>query len=293
MPSCHIEIASVSLSADETDRTFNDLLRTYDLKIPPEVRSGVHPLVLQDKNGNVTRITVPELLADLHLTGACEIDRLRWLDTDPFGSIAVEVPEGLPLVIGTGFRNSPPLLGPGYATNDVVTEFLEDILLYRCEVARHSSPGDMYKSAFRAYRNYLTACVSAIDAYLNKLSWFKVNDPSKTLTDTQIKLLSRKSLPLDEKIRLWLPLLAGGAAISETGQAWGDYQEIKRARNAFVHVNEPEFFFTPREATDILNLCRTGVGGLIASVYEHLRVHPSPAILRVSRAPRARFMSHI
>ena len=294
MPDRYIEIDSASLSSSETEVVLGQLLKSYGIDLTPDVRQGVYPLVLTDAKGVATRITLPELIAQLHLTGACEIDRLRWLDTDPYGgTIALEAPEGLPVVIGTGFRNSPPLQGPGFATNDVVTEFLDDVLFYRAEVAANSSSGDMYKSSFRAYRSYLAASISAIDAYVNRLSWFALNEPSSQLTPADTKLLSRRRASLDEKLRRWLPLIAGGATLSEQGPEWADYQALKSARNATVHVSEPEFIFAPREATDVLNLCRRGVGEMLTIINSFLNRHPSAAVLRVARAPRARFRAHI
>lgn len=290
----YIEIDSVSLSSSETEVALGQLLKSYGISSTPDLRQGGKPLVLTDAKGVTTRITLPELIAQLHLTGTCEIDRLRWLDTDPYGgTIALEAPEGLPVVIATGFRNSPPLQGPGFATNDVVTELLDDILFYRAEVAAKSSPGDMYKSSFRAYRSYLASSISAIDAYVNRLSWFARNDPASQLTPTDTKLLSRKNAPLDEKLRRWLPVLADGARLSEQGPEWTDYQALKSARNATVHVNEPEFIFAPRDATNVLNLCRRGVGVMLTRISSFLNRHPSQAVLRVARAPLAKFNPHI
>lgn len=293
MPDRYIEIDAFSLSSADTEVVLGKVLNSYGVQVTPDVRRGVHSLVLTDTHGVATRITLPELVTQLHLTGACDIDRIRWRDTDPHGTIAVEAPEGFPVVIAAGIRNSPPLQGPGFATNDVVTELLDDVLFYRADVASNSSPGDMYKASFRAYRSYLAASISAIDAHVNRLSWFSRNDPNSQLTPADAKLLSRKNLPLDEKLRRWLPVLAAGATLSEQSHEWADYQALKNVRNAVMHVNEPEFMFAPREAADVLNLCRRGVGEILARIASFLNRHPSPAILRVARAPIARFKSHV
>jgi len=259
----------------------------------PELRSGIHKLTLTPARGEKMILAVPELLTQLHLTGACELDRARWIDTDPYGSIATEVPEGIPIVVATGPRNSPPLHGPGYVTNDVVTELLDDILFYRGTVAQSSHPGEMFRPAFRAFRAYLAASISAIDATLNRLAWFALNDATSPAPSNVVKLLSRKTASLDEKLQKWLPLLTGGGAIPQNNIEWRHYQDLKRTRNSMIHVNDPEFLFSPRDAADALNLCRHGVGGLLRQISELLKRHPPPAVLRVARAPLARFVTHV
>jgi hypothetical protein len=290
----HIEFDAAALSPSDAQGALSDLLRRYGVQLTPELRNGTHKLTLTPARGDKVSLAVPELLTQLHLTGACELDRARWVDTDPHGSIATEVPEGLPIVIATGPRNSPPLLGPGYVTNDVVSELLDDVLVYRRAVAQCSRPGnDMYRPAFRAYRAYLAASISSIDATLNRLAWFALNTPAAPTTPTTQKLLSRKSVPLDEKLRNWLPVLTSGGALSQASIQWHHYQELKRVRNSMVHVNDPEFLFAPRDAVDVLNLCRHGVGGLLQQISGLLKRHPSPAVLRVARAPLARFATHL
>lgn len=289
----YIEVDASALSPTEAEQALVALLKAYGLTMTPEVRAGAHMILLNDGRGKTIRLGAPELMTQLHLTGACEIDRLRWRDTDPHGSVSMEVPEGITMVIGTAFRNSPQLHGPGYATNDVVTELLEDLMLYREQVVVASCPGTMYRPAFRAYRSYLAAGVSAIDAYLNRLSWFARNEPGSPLSAAENKLLARNALPLDEKIRRWLPLISGGAKLLETTPEWSDYQAFKSARNAVVHASHPEFLFAPREAAEVLNLCRRGVGGPLAEIGRLLNREPAPAVVRVARARLARYRPHL
>ena len=290
----HIELDAAALSPSDAESALSDLLRAYGVHMTPELRNGTHKLTLTPAGGDKVSLSVPELIGQLHLTGACELDRAKWIDSDPHGSIATEVPEGLPIVIATGTRNSPPLLGPGYVTNDVVSELLDDVLVYRQTVAQCSGPrNDMYRPAFRAYRSYLAASISAIDATLNRLAWFALNTPASPATPNTQKLLARKTAPLDEKLRNWLPVLTGGGAISETSIQWQHYQDLKRVRNSMVHVNDPEFLFAPRDAAHVLNLCRHGVGGLLQQVSGLLNQHPTRAVLRVARAPLARFVTHL
>jgi hypothetical protein len=132
----------------------------------PALAAGTLTLSLRNRNGVESKTTYPQLLTELHLMGACKLHRLRWRDTDPHGTISVWVPEGLPIVIGTGSRKSAPVLGPGYGTSDVVGEILEDVLHFRREVAEFSKNRESLVVSFRAYRG---ACITAVDAALNRL----------------------------------------------------------------------------------------------------------------------------
>jgi hypothetical protein len=285
----HIELVAISMSPAEAEAELTALLKAYGTKVTREFREGTG-ITLTDRNGNKSRSTYAELVAELHLTGSCELHRLRWRDTDPYGTISAWVPEGLPMVIGTGVRTSETLLGPGYLTSDVVGEILDDVIHDRAQVAELSQDSKTMTAAFRAYRGYLTACITAVDAFLNRLPWFARNEPSTSLLAADAKLLSKRSSPLEEKLRRWVPVLSGGKALSEAGTAWTSCQAIRTARNAYVHVNEPDFAFALRQAADALNLCRPGVGELLVDIGNLLGRNPAPAVLRVARSPRANYV---
>lgn len=145
----------------------------------------------------------------------------------------------------------------------------------------------MFRSSFRAYRSYLAACVSAIDAFLNRLSWWTRNQPL-AIAQSDLKLLLRRSLPLDEKLRKWIPVVTG-KSIAEDTDTWTDYTAIKNARNAVVHINDPDFVFALQDAAAVLNLCRRGVGSLLLEICGLIPSNPAPIVLNVARAPFARY----
>jgi hypothetical protein len=288
----HIELDPASLSPAEAEAELTALLKAYGSSLTKELREGGATLMLKDRNGQEARATFAELVTQLHLTGSCELNRLRWRDTDPHGTISAWVPEGLPIVLGTGIRTSNPLVGPGYVTSDVLGEILGDVIHFRKQVADLSGDSRTITAAFRAYRGYLAACITAVDAFLNRLSWFARNETPASLDPKAAKLLARRSLGLEEKLRSWIPVLAAGKQLSETGKAWVDCQAIRTARNAYVHVNEPDFAFVLRATADVLNLCRAGVGELLIEIGGMLARNPAPAVLQVARAPRAMYVAH-
>jgi len=290
MAHAYIAIDPTSLTPADAESHLVEVLAAYGQKLTPALRSGAQSIFVSNENGTRTELSYAALITDLHLTGACELHRLRWISTDPHGTVELVVPAGMPqMVIGTGPRTSEPLTGPGYLTNDVVGHLLSDVLHYRREVAELSDEVDMFRPAFRAYRSYLAGCISAVDAAVNHISWFARNGGAN-LSMSEVKLLSRKTLPLDEKLRKWIPIVTRGPSLSETGQEWAQYSAIKTARNAVVHVNDPDFMFAVNQAVDVINLCRKGVGGLLLEVASLLGRNPSVNVLRVARAPFARYV---
>jgi hypothetical protein len=200
--------------------------------------------------------------------------------------------EGIELSLGTGPRSSQPMSGPGYHTNDVVSDVLDNVLAHRREVAELSHFGQAgFQPCFRSYIAYLLASVTAIDAYLNRHRWFGLNDPSIRLSDAAKKEIKNVAVSLDQKLRRWVPALTGGRLLDESGQPWAEYTILRVTRNGYTHVNDPDHRFELRRAADILNKCRLGVGQLLIDLAELFAHAPAPAMYRVRYAHEATFVS--
>lgn len=242
----------------------------------------------------VMTVTFAGLVAQTQVTGEVpKLDFRLWMQTQSYLAVAGETDvEGLTTVLAGGPRSSPPMSGPGYQTNDVVSDMLANILIHRQEVADQSSfDGAGFRPCFRSYTAYLAACVTAIDAFTNRQRWYALHEPASQLTEAQKDELERVVRPLDHKLRRWTPVLTAGKTLDETQQAWREYTDLRVARNGYLHVNEPDVRFELRPATDALNKCRHGVGQLLIDLSAMLGHAPAPAMYRVRYAPPARFIS--
>lgn len=174
----------------------------------------------------------------------------------------------------------------------VLGDILEDVLFYRQEVALSSYLFKQFKPCFRAYRAYLFSCITALDSFLNYKAWFYSNDPliSSSLSSRNKKLLEKKTLSLNNKLRTWIPILTNRKTIDENSESWKKYNEIRIARNNYIHVNEPDYMFALRDVAIVLNYCHFGIGQLFLDIYSILQSNPIPEILKIKYAPKATFL---
>jgi hypothetical protein len=246
-----------------------------------------------DPAGKATKLKFADLAAETQRTGVVPtLDHDLWLRTTPRRTLSYAADS--PAFSGnitTGVRTSAEAKMPGYATSDVVSDILGDVLFYRAETARLSTiTQDAYKSSFRAYRAYLGSCITAIDAFLNSRVWFALNEAGRNWTASDIKTLKNRMLPLNKKLEQWVPILTGGQSVGATTEAWLSYNRIRESRNAYVHANEPDYVYSLREATVGLNLCQSGVGQLLLDVSMLLAENPHPRSLSVRYAHEALFV---
>ncbi len=181
--------------------------------------------------------------------------------------------------------------GPGYVTTDVVRDALEDILFYRREVARLSDGQEAFRPCFRAYKAYLASSITAVDATMNKLAFYALADKNRQFTEEERRMLTKRNLPIKKKILRWLRIISGGKSISSNSQLLKDFVQLRDARNSFTHVNSPTYKFSVEESAEILNLCRSGIGNLIAEIYKCLgRECPTSIISNVCDASLASYV---
>lgn len=203
-----IKIDEHAMSRIEAEERVMEALAAYGVqKSKSHIRKN--GLALTDRNRTTIKVTFNELVDGTTRNGEIpHIDRMRWRDTDPYGTVAIGRPNDTlpPMSVGSGPRTSPPLAGVGYLSNDVTSDLLDDALFYRTETARLSQDIDMFRPCFRAFRAYLATTISIIDAFLNRRSWYACNTPDLTPMDA-VKVLSQRRLGLDDKLRKWLPEL--------------------------------------------------------------------------------------
>lgn len=281
-----IDLAPTAVTHEEAIAILRELFAQVGLPSPEPLPASVS---LKALTGETAAVPVSELIAEIervgvserlhsHLSGP-EVSRPLSLST------TVSAP-GFKIAVRTTPGTEVEVTGAGYVTTDVVADALEDVLFYRQQVAALSDGSDMFRPCFRAFKAYLSASITAIDATLNGYAYYWRQTPGHSAP--AIKELSRKHASMYDKLTKWVPILSSGSRLSESSQYWKDYDELRNARNAFTHVNSPTYRFSITEAARHLNLCRHGVGGLLLAVGQALGSRfPSPWVLKVARAPIA------
>lgn len=281
-----IELAPTAVTHEEAIAILRDVFAGLGLPSPGPLPAAVS---LKALTGETADVPVNELIAEIERLGVSERlhDHLsRQRVSRPLSiSTTVSAP-GFKIAVRTTPGTEVEVAGAGYVRTNVVADALEDVLFYRHRVAALSDGLDMFRPCFRAFKAYLSASITAIDATLNGYAFYWRQMPGHSAP--AIKELSRKHASLYDKLTKWVPILSSGSRLSESSQYWKDYDELRNARNAFTHVNSPTYRFSVSEAARHLNLCRHGVGGLLLAVGQALgsRFHSS-WVLRVARAPIA------
>lgn len=285
-----IALADVSMTRQEAEERVLASVRKY---VPSASKSQLkkHPFTFTPAGGKPQSLVFADLVESTRRTGVVpDLDRDLWRKTDPHGTIGLAFNGNLGFQVSAGPMTSKTLNSPGYITNSVLPDLLEEILFHRGETARLSAISeDSFKPCFRAYRAYLSSCITALDAFLNHRQWFTLNDPAKKLSVDDEKILRQRG-NLDDKFKKWIPLMTAGKTVDTASPAWLDYQKIRAARNGYVHSNVPNYVFSTAEAAADLNLCRLGVGQLLLETVSLFGTNPLPALLAVRHAPVADFV---
>ncbi len=158
----------------------------------------------------------------------------------------------------------------------VERELMEDILDYRRQVCEHSNEYD-FKLCTRYYRAYLSACVSIVDAFINRHILLAKLDGFASPEFDQLQLQRN----LGEKVRLWWEVCSShNSAPFFNSQAWCHFQEIRTKRNELLHAVDPILVYSVKDIQTYLNKVRAGIGELLLLLR---KAHDKPSVAFIER----------
>jgi len=170
-------------------------------------------------------------------------------------------------------------------TSCVERDLTEDILYYRREACERSDEYDFRVTA-RAFRSYLSVCVSLLDAFINRHILLAQHDGFSSPEFDRLKVETN----LEEKVRLWWAVCSEDDPASFfQSAAWNHLQQLRTKRNEILHAVEPISIYSLKEIGLYLNLVRTGIGELLLQLR---RAHQKPTlgfIERLRTAPKVDF----
>jgi hypothetical protein len=181
---------------------------------------------------------------------------------------------------------SKVLSGPGWF-QPAPNFLMGDILYFRAQTCAHSDEPACNLS-LRYFRCYLSACVSAVEAFMNR--YVAVAQHAKFTSDEFTKLLDARDLV--NRFELWLQVFDTSESKPSTFfncKEWSQFLAIRNYRNDVVHAVDPVAGYEMREVQRFLNYVRLGVGGLMLRMRE-LRNEPTVAFIeRLRTAPSVHF----
>ncbi|RZK10520.1 MAG: hypothetical protein EOO46_10475 [Flavobacterium sp.] len=134
-----------------------------------------------------------------------------------------------------------------------------DILFYREEACLFSNEYD-FTFTTRYYRAYLSACISLIDAFINR---HVLIYRFRQLQTSDFDLLQKTSR-LEDRLELFLKISTGKDMKSINGGVeWIHFKKLRHLRNEMTHINEPSLGYSIEEFADHFNYVRSGIGGLL------------------------------
>jgi hypothetical protein len=158
----------------------------------------------------------------------------------------------------------------------VERDLTDDILDYRRQACERSNEYDFRLTA-RHFREYLSACVSLIDAFINRHILRAQYDGYSSPEFENLK----KATNAEEKVRLWWEVCSDhDSSLFFKSKAWCHFQEIRTKRNEILHAVGPISVYALTELQLFFNRVQTGVGELLFLLRE---AHEKPTLGFIER----------
>lgn len=169
--------------------------------------------------------------------------------------------------------------------SSVLRDLTEDVLFYRREACERSNEYDFRLTA-RAYRSYLAACISLVDAFINRHIYSAKNEG---FTSPEFEVLKDEK-KLEERMRLWWKVCSeDDPSTFFSSIPWCHLQELRTKRNEILHAIDPIAVYSLQEMQSYLNKVRTGVGESLLMLRVAHKKSTVGFVERLRTAPKVHF----
>lgn len=167
----------------------------------------------------------------------------------------------------------------------VEIDLTEDILTARRLASQHSNEYNFVLTC-RYFRNYLSACISLVDAFINRHIHVA---KAEGFTSPEFEQL-QKTTGFEKKLELWWAVCCTDDISTLLGSVhYCRLQELRAKRNIFLHALEPIAGYSLLEMQIYLNKVRSGVGELLLLLRKAHRKPTLGFIERLRTAPKVAF----
>ena len=232
-------------------------------------------------------MTFPQMVNEARRTGIVRLLQ-RYLDNQDgiFGGTIEDL--GSPnyqMRLGAQYGDFKAEIQGPCRTSMVEKDLTDDILYYRRVACEHSNEHDFVLTA-RFYRNYLSACTSIVDAFVNRHILIA---KSQGFTSPEFERL-RNAIKVETRMELWWRVCVNDDPSPLFGSVqWNHFHELRTKRNEILHAVDPIGLYSMPRMQEYLNKVRTGVGGLMLLMR---KAHNKPSlgfIERLRTAPRIEY----
>jgi hypothetical protein len=224
------------LSNGKAEHAVDDLLKRVGFSLL-EITSMKRGTRLLWEHGNThIWLRYKKLITEMRVNGIVEqLD--SYLDSlDPiFGGRLALATTSSAITLSVSYADySQTLQGPA-RLYQAEYELADDILFYRQQACDHSWEPDFIMTA-RFCRAYMAACVSIVDAFINRHIWI-ANHAGLATPDFSVLKASTNT---EERIELWIKVFTGKTATEiNGGTEWKHFQDLREERNKLIHVKKP------------------------------------------------------
>jgi hypothetical protein len=228
-------------------------------------------------DGKAVRLTYREMEEDARRTGV--VQRLqRQLDRQDsiFGGTFEAGTPNHNMSVKTEYAGWVKEVQGPCRVSPIEDDLMEDILFFRQETCAHSADYD-FRRMTRFYRAYLGACVSMLDAFINRHIILAEYQGFASPELAELKE-SRKT---ERRVELWLAVCTTSPMEKLTSRKeWCHFQQLRQKRNQLMHAADPFSVYSVPEIGKHLNYVRTGIGELLKLLREW---HDKPTLAFIER----------
>lgn len=274
-----------ALSREKARAAVIDILRRCEVQTPKEGWDSLR-LTWNQQQPPVS-VTFHDMVAEARRTGVVERLQDKLDQADPMfgGCINEFCTPNHQLQVMTEYAGWKKEAQGPFRSACVERDLMEDILEYRRLACVHSNQHNFRLTA-RYFRAYLTACVSILEAFINRHILLAKHDGFSSPEFDKLQVETN----LEEKVRLWWQVCSGDNPTPFfRSVAWCHLQELRTRRNEVLHAIDPIAIYAIKDLQLYLNKVRSGVGELL---WQLRKAHKKPTlgfIERLRNAPKVEF----
>ena len=202
----------------------------------------------------------------------------------PLSMASSVCPNGVEVTMRSSIgKSSAESKGPGQV-GPPEQKLVDSILQSRNEICQNSY-FEKFSYCQRMYREYLSACTSLVEWFLNRYGLF-MQENNMVCGDDQQTLVSKGRI--DGRIDAWVRIFAPNKSEElKNSPEWANFCALRQQRNDEIHPPSAVIAFNLFQIVPYLNMCNRGIGGLLARLHGYTGGSSNIAVIhQILTAPK-------
>ena len=119
-------------------------------------------------------------------------------------------------------------------------------------------------ASFGDFQSCVSNGIASIDAYIaHRVFIYNSDHPSEQLIDSKESKVSQ-----DTKFDEWIPKMSEGKRLDKSQLKWYHFKRLRTIRDELaIHIKKPAFSISCDDLSELLNLFRSGIAGLLLDLH--------------------------